>query len=292
VGVPVGFTLQPDERFLAETTQLALAGADYFEVAPETLWRFDDDGRMAPNGFFDVFLELGRRHGKRFVAHGVGWSPGSAVDRDGRRARWLDAIARTHDAFCFDWYSDHLGATVWDGQELVLPLAVPMDAEAAQRSRAHLQQLQSVVPDVGLENTVAYFLFGDPLDEPAFLRDVLAGERLHLVLDLHNVYTMALNMGFDAADYIDRLPLERVVEMHVSGGSASDPAWMPDGSVLRLDSHDSAVPEAVFDLLVATLPRCPNLRGVTLERMEGTVGDGDADVLERELARLRELCMS
>jgi len=292
VGVPVGFTLQPEERFLSETTQLALAGADYFEVAPETLWRFDGDGRMAPNGFFDVFLELGRRHAKRFVAHGVGWSPGSASDRDGRRARWLDAITRTHDAFCFDWYSDHLGATVWDGQELVLPLAVPMDAEAAQRSRAHLQQLQSVVPDVGLENTAAYFLFGEPLDEPAFLRDVLAGERLHLVLDLHNVYTMALNMGFDATDYIDRLPLERVVEMHVSGGSASDPAWMPDGSVLRLDSHDSAVPEAVFDLLVATLPRCPNLRGVTLERMEGTVGDGDADVLERELARLRELCTS
>jgi hypothetical protein len=34
-------------------------------------------------------------------------------------------------------------------------------------------------------------------------------------------------------------------------------------------------------------PRCPNLRGVTLERMEGTVGDGDVTLLAAEMQRLR-----
>jgi len=109
----------------------------------------------------------------------------------------------------------------------------------------------------------------------------------HLVLDLHNVYTMAQNFGFDPADYLRALDLRKVIELHVSGGSDSDPAWLPSGRVLRLDGHDGAVPAAVWRLLEAVAPRCPNLRGVTLERMEGTVGDGDVALLGAELERLR-----
>jgi hypothetical protein len=41
-----------------------------------------------------------------------------------------------------------------------------------------------VVPDVGVENNVAYFMLGDPLGEPAFLRSILRAEGTHLLLDL------------------------------------------------------------------------------------------------------------
>jgi hypothetical protein len=49
------------------------------------------------------------------------------------------------------------------------------------------------------------------------------------------------------------------------------------------------VPEPVWRLLAETLPRCPHLRGVTLERMEGTLADGDEALLREELRRLRRL---
>ncbi len=111
---------------------------------------------------------------------------------------------------------------------MTLPLALPPTAHAAAVVRRSLHALQAVVPDVGVENTVLYFTLGSPLDEPAFLRRVLRAPRTHLLLDLHNVFTMGQNFGFDPA-YLDRLDLAKVIEIHLSGGSPSDPAWLPSG---------------------------------------------------------------
>ena len=166
---------------------------------------------------------------------------------------------------------------------MTLPLPLPMTAGRRACAPAP-SQMQRVVGDVGVENNVAYFLLGDALDEPQFLMDCVRARRCHLLLDLHNVYTMAHNFGFDPADYLRRLDL---IEIHVSGGSESDPRWLPSGRVLRLDGHDGAVPELVWRMLEAVAPRCPNLRGVTLERMEGTVEDADVPALAAEMQRLR-----
>ena len=57
--------------------------------------------------------------------------------------------------------------------------------------RGALAAMQRVVADVGVENNVAYFLLGDPLDEPGFLARILRAAGMHLLLDLHNLYTMA-----------------------------------------------------------------------------------------------------
>jgi hypothetical protein len=287
--IPVGLTLQPEEAFLALLGGVIEDDADYYEVAPETLWRLDGAGELVENGFSRGFAALRARTGRPFVAHGVGLSVGTAARADApRRRRWLERVGRDHRTFGFLWYTDHLGATSLGGLALTLPLALPMTAHAATVVRRSLRAMAAVVPDVGVENSVAYFMLGDPLDEPAFLRSVLRAPRTHLLLDLHNVHTMAENFGFDPAVYLGRLDLGRVIEIHLSGGSPSDPAWLPSGRVMRLDAHDSAVPEAVWRLFEEVAPRCPNLRGVTLERMEGTVAsDDDVAEVRAELRRAR-----
>jgi hypothetical protein len=145
-----------------------------------------------------------------------------------------------------------------------------------------------VVPSVGLENSVFYFLYGDALDEPDFLRSILCEPNFHLLLDLHNLHTMAENFDFDPEDYLRRLPLERVVEIHIAGGKQSDPQWL-EGQTMRLDSHDHAVPEEVWLLLESVARRCPNLRGLTLERMEGTVTAQDVAPISEELQRAKRI---
>jgi uncharacterized protein (UPF0276 family) len=264
---------------------------DYYEVAPETLWRADALGRIEPNEFHRRFEELRARTGRPFVAHGVMYSVGTADPGDEpRRARWLEAIAKSHSAFQFEWYTDHLGATTLDGRALMLPMPVPLVDDMADLVRARLSRLQEVVPEVGLENSVVYHVLGDPLDEPPFLARALDGPGMHLLLDVHNLWTMALDHGFDAQAWLARAPLERVIEIHVSGGSTSDVGWLPEGRTMRLDSHDHGVPEEVWALLEGVVPRCPNLRGVTLERMETTIGPDDVAVLRAELSRAREIC--
>jgi hypothetical protein len=100
---------------------------------------------------------------------------------------------------------------------------------------------------------------------------------------------MSLNLKFDADAYLAALDLSAVIEIHVSGGSDSDPRWLPSGARVRLDGHDAAVPEAVWALLARVVPRCAHLRGVTLERMEGTVDASELPALRAELRRIRAL---
>lgn len=264
--------------------------ADYYEVAPETLWRLDGAGHLQDNGFFRSFVALREASSKAFVAHGVGLSVGSSSREDAaRRRRWLSRVARDHAALGFRWYTDHLGMSAPAGLAATLPLALPFTAHAASVVRRSLSAMQRVVPDVGIENTVLYFMLGDPLEEPAFIRRILRAERTHLLLDLHNVFTMGQNLGFDPEAYLAKVDLDRVIEIHLSGGSTSEPGWLPSGRVMRLDAHDSAVPEAVWQLFDRVLPRCSNLRGVTLERMEGTVtSEDDVAEVRAELRRARQ----
>jgi uncharacterized protein (UPF0276 family) len=287
--IPIGFSLQPDAEFIDLLEGLLRTSIDYYEVAPETTWAVAPSGEFAPNGFHRRFAELGSRDGKPFVAHGVGFSMGSPGRGDAeRRRRWLERLARDQRVFRFQWYTDHLGATSIGGSAMTLPIAIPMTPYGAKTMTAALAELQTIVPDVGVENSVSYFALGSPLDEPRFLARILSRPRMHLLLDLHNVYTMAQNFGFDAEEYVARLDLSQVIEIHLSGGSPSDPGWL-DGRVVRLDSHDSAIPERVWRLFEAVAPRCRALRGVTIERMEGTVGPSDVPLLFEEVRRARRV---
>jgi uncharacterized protein (UPF0276 family) len=285
--IATGFNLPPDEESLQRLAPLIIEEPDLYEVAPETLWRQQGEG-FAPNGFHRRFADLRARTGRPFVAHGVGLSVGGGgVADEPRKRTWLRQIAADHAVFDFLWYTDHLGVSAPEGLALTLPLPVPYTPAVATSVGRRLSALQAIVPDVGVENTAHHFVLGDPLDEPAFIARCLNGRRTHLLLDLHNVHTMATNLGFAAAAYLQRLPLEKVIEIHVSGGAESSPRWLPSGRVLRLDSHDGAVPEEVWDLLEAVVPRCPNLRAVVLERLERTADEGDLPLLREELRRIR-----
>ena len=286
--IATGFALPPDEESLTLLAALIAEEPELYEVAPETLWRQDGEGRLLSNGFHRQFAELRARTGRPFVAHGVGFSMGGgAAGERARRRAWLRRIAADHAVFDFLWYTDHLGISAPDGLALTLPLPLPLTGQAAAVVARQLRALQAIVPDVGVENTAHHFVLGDPLDEPAFIARCLAGRRTHLLLDLHNVYTMAVNLGFDPLAYVDRLPLGRVIEVHLSGGAESNPGWLPSGRTVRLDSHDAAIPEEVWSLLDVVVPRCPNLRAVVLERLERTADEDDVPLLREELRRIR-----
>ena len=285
--IPVGLTLAPDATFLERMEELILTRIDYAEITPETTWRLGQDDALVPNAYHARFADLIARAGIFAVAHGVGLSLGGAGNQ-ARRARWLERMRADQQVFGFRWYSEHLGATALGGMDMVLPVPLLMTDVSVAQVQERLRTMQSVVGHVGVENSAFYFLLGEPLDEADFLAHIVDAPDCHLVLDLHNLHTLAINFDLDPHAYLARLPLDRVIEIHISGGSESDPAWL-GGHVMRLDSHDHAVPEPVWDLLAAALPRCPGLRGITLERMEGTVGPDDVPTLAAELDRARGL---
>lgn len=251
---------------------------DFLEVCPEQLW--DSLERLSPRA--DRYATLG----KPLVAHGLGLSLGTPGETE-RVDRWLAQIARLHQKLDLQWYTDHLGASHTPGGLVTgLHQPLPHTEEAVAAVRERFDRLRTVVPLVGFENTVFYYTLEDPFREAAFYNRLCRETGARLLLDLHNLYTHCRNFALDRWDFVAEIELANVLEIHLSGGSESDQSWL-EGPALRLDSHDGPVPEEVWELAEAVLPRCPNLKGVTLERIEGTVKPEEIPHLSEELARLR-----
>ena len=98
-----------------------------------------------------------------------------------------------------------------------------------------------------------------------------------------------VHLGLDPAALIATYPLERVREVHISGG-----AWWPTEvdahkGPFRLDSHDHAVADEAMALLPLVLPRCPNLEVVIMEnRGAGIETPEEQTRYRQDFLRLRE----
>ena len=95
-----------------------------------------------------------------------------------------------------------------------------------------------------------------------FLNRLMQRTGCGLLLDLHNVYTNAVNHGFDACRFLRSLDLDRVVEIHVAGGEPM--------MGFHTDSHTGPVAEGVWQLLECVAPHTSSLRGVTFEFHESS----------------------
>jgi uncharacterized protein (UPF0276 family) len=141
-----------------------------------------------------------------------------------------------------------------------------------------LNQGRLLVPLL-IENAPLYFKApGSTLTQVEFINRVCEQSEVRLLLDLAHFYITSQNMGFDPREEILRLPLERVVEVHLSGTShESGVLW---------DNHAARAPEAVIDLLRIVL-RQTRVRAVTLEY--NWSAKFPTPVLLTEIRRVREL---
>ncbi|MCA8952656.1 MAG: DUF692 family protein [Planctomycetes bacterium] len=279
----LGVSLQPDPAFLHHNRALLAERAELFEVTPETVWR----AGALPGPRHAELLSLVRAAGRPVTGHGVLFGLGAAPPD--RRAAWLAGLRRDRDAFGFAWFSEHLGWADHAGAHSALPLPLPPTEEAAATVAASLAELRAVTPIVAFENNADLFCLGEPLQQTELFAAVCERADAFLVLDLHNAFAFCRNLGVELDAFLERVPWQRVLEIHLSGGNESDPDWLASRRVLRLDSHDGAVPETVWRAFERSLPRAPNLRAVVLEWLPDGFGAGEAAVLAADFERARAM---
>jgi uncharacterized protein len=281
----LGLALHPEPQLLALLRGVIEDECELFEVSPDQLW-LDD---VTPSPRREALLELVQRAGKPVLGHGLTLSLGG-VDDDDRLDRQLARVARDHAEFGFQHYSEHLGFTAHGGRELALPLPLPMTDQAVEVVATRLRRLGQVVGRVAFENSAYPFLLGDPADEPRFLNAIAEAADCGLLLDLHNAHVHCVNHDLDLTRWLEGIDSARVVELHLSGGSQSDPAWLPSGRTLRIDSHDGPIPDAVWEAYQTVLPRCPGLRAVIVERIR--LAPDELEGYQAEVLRAKELLCS
>lgn len=282
VGFPYFATLPSD------LYQSGLVG--FVEVTPETLCRQRATGTSVQIELLPDRLATAQQTcaGLPVVVHGVELSIGSAHGLNNAYLTMLDSFQKQ---WPFVWHSEHLGFQTIAGDndstlEIGVPLPMPATVEAvelvAERSATILKRYD--VPFL-LENPAHYFseLPTDPEigNEYRFLTAFTQKSGCYLLLDLHNLYCNAVNHHFDARDVISSLPMDRVIEIHVAGGSWRDGFWM--------DAHDGRVPEPVWELLEYVLPIAPNVAGVVFELLEEHAIRLGAPAIENELRRASQI---
>lgn len=136
------------------------------------------------------------------------------------------------------------------------PLGVPYTDSTLRIGIDRLKRIQEACScPAGLENLAFSYSPDEVKKHGEFLEKLVSPVNGFIILDLHNLYCQLCNFGFDYHDMIGLYPLERVREIHISGGSWQD-SHTEAGRVIRRDTHDNSVPEEVFGLLKATIPRC------------------------------------
>jgi uncharacterized protein (UPF0276 family) len=79
------------------------------------------------------------------------------------------------------------------------------------------------------------------MTEWEFYRAVVERANCYMMLDLNNVYVSSVNHNFDPWDYLNNIPWERVIQVHIAGHTVQ-----PNGTIL--DTHDDYVVDTVWEL--------------------------------------------
>ena len=236
----------------------------FFEVHAENF--------MVDGGPFHHYLSRIRQD-YPLSLHGVGLSIGAQGALDGAHLNRLAALIKRYQPASF---SEHLA---WSSHGEVFfndLLPLPYDRATLQRVCEHIDEVQERLGcRMLLENPATYVEFdSSTMSEVQFLCELLQRTGCGLLLDVNNVHVSCVNHSRDAHAYIDALPLEAVGEIHLAGFAQDRDAA---GAPLLIDSHGSAVDEAVWALYERVVARIGPMAAL-IER------DNDVPALPKLLA--------
>lgn len=275
VRVGLGLRFESIDEVLArlDAGDPALGEVDFFEISPENA--------MRRGGFLPAAVDRVR---ERFpvLSHGLMMSVGG---RDPLDEAYFAELRRYHRRLRPPFHSDHLCFTGAGGSVLHDLLPLPVSRAAARHAVRRIREAEARIElPFAVENITHYMLpspLRDPLDEATFLADVVLESGAGLLLDVNNVFVNAENYGFDARAFIARLPLDRVVEIHVAGHEHDE----TDG--MLIDTHGAEMIDPVLDLLAFTIART-GPAPVLVERDHRVP---DLDGLLAEARRARAACV-
>ena len=173
------------------------------------------------------------------VLHGVSLSVASTAPLD---YAYLDRLKSLVDRFQPEWLSDHLCWTGVHGVNLHDLLPIPYTRVALDHVVERVSRVQDHLGRaIGIENVSSYVAYAQSeLPEWEFIAELTRRTGCWLIFDVNNVYVSAFNHGFDAEAFVDGIPADRVIQLHLAGHEQHINAI--------IDTHDHDVPAAVWDL--------------------------------------------
>jgi len=225
LGIGVGFRLP---HYAEVVDGDPLEHIDWFEVISENFMV----GGGSPLHFVGKLKER-----YPVVTHGVSACLGGEGDQEhlrllGQLVDWLDP----------PWVSDHCCWTGTPHARVHDLLPLPYTEEVIRHLVRRIRETQQALGrPFAIENVSSYLTWKDStMTEWDFLAQVLERADCALLLDLNNIFVSAENHGFDPLEYLDAIPMDRVVQIHLAGHTVFE--------THRLDTHSAPVCDEVWAL--------------------------------------------
>ena len=189
--------------------------------------------------------------------HGISLGMASTVPVEKKR---LAKMARLVEQLRPEAWSEHLAFVRAGDIEIGHLASPPRNAQSLDATITNLETASRIVGERPHMENVATLIDppGSTMGESDWLAQVVEESNCPLLLDLHNIYTNGVNIGYDPFEMLASLPLHQVGAIHIAGGR-----WMEDRI---LDDHLHDVPEPVYQLLQFVAGRAPQALTVILER--------------------------
>jgi uncharacterized protein (UPF0276 family) len=208
------------------------ADVDFMEVAPEN------------------WIRVGGALGKKlrffterypFLIHGLSLSIGAPSPLNEQLVRDVKDFMAEHD---IRLYSEHLSSCGDDGQLYDL-MPIPFTEDAVHYVAARVRRVQDILEQrIALENVSYYAPIDTSMSEKEFLLAVLDEADCDLMLDINNIVVNSVNHRYDANEFLESMPAERIRYFHLAGHYV-------EAEDLRIDTHGTPVDDQAWRLLEA-----------------------------------------
>jgi uncharacterized protein (UPF0276 family) len=286
---------EPSARFESRVTALARLGLGISTEFDASKTGLDPVALRRARPELVQFLEIGVDLERGVDATARAWCAegwpvtyhfldGNLEEAESLSGEWLaevGALARELGAawVCGDAGLWHLGRRD-RGHGLLAPPILCSDSARAMADCVRRVR-ESVELEVLPENPPAHVYLGD-LHLCDYFARVAEGADSGLLLDAAHLAIYQRVTGHRPLDGLDGYPLERVVEIHVAGGSE----FVHQGRRFVDDGHGPAPLEDTWRILAHVLPRARNLRALVFECERNTAAEvtPNFERLARELA--------
>lgn len=191
------------------------------------------------------------------VLHGLTLSLGT-INQD-IPASYFNNLVDTLKKIDCKWFSEHIAVTNAYGVELRSLMPVEFSQRSVLNIVKKAKELMTISQKTFLLENIAYY-YNVPnsyMSELTFIKDVVENADCGILLDLNNLYVNSINHKYDPFDFINKLPLERVVEVHLAGCNHIND--------MLVDTHASATRQEVLTLFRHVLKKT-HINGVVIER--------------------------
>ncbi|WP_062268399.1 DUF692 domain-containing protein [Endozoicomonas arenosclerae] len=209
--------------------------------------------------------------------HGVGMSLGSS---DPLNREYLSRVKQLRDELQPSWLSEHLCWTSVAGTYLHELMPLPYTEEAIAHIAQRIMEVQDYLGEqILVENVSSYIRFNhSQVSEAEFFAAVLEKADCFALLDVNNVYVNACNHDYDPVRFLEKIPADRVKEIHLGGHTETEQGFL-------LDTHGSKISEPVW----ALYEHCLQLTGAVPTLVEWDTDIPSWQVLENEAEKATAL---